>query len=137
MPDTVIIQTENEPENEPESTEVIAQVVEDQHDDAFTLGMLAAKVAEHDAAIVALNGRVEAVESNTEWAQRTANDAVDIAIDAASIASDVAEEVEESLEEVQQEIEEESEPEPPEIEEDTPPGKTHWFRRPAKEWIGR
>lgn len=139
MAETIVIQTEEPPENDA-TEEVVAQVVEEQVDEAFTLGMLVEKVAGHAQEISVLSDRISSLESSVEWAQNSASTAVEIAVDAADVAAEAAEEVSEiaeEIDEVAEEVAEETVEEIPDIPEDTPPGKTHWFSRPAKEWFGR
>lgn len=103
-------------------------VVEMVHDDAMSLGFALAQIAQHETAIDQIRGQIQALIAVND-AQL---DAVTAVTDAVGKVADAVEEIEHGND-VADEIQANPEPEVP----DTPPGKTHWLKRSAKEWIDR
>ena len=99
------------------------------HDDAVTLGIIAARTEQHQLDIASLTERVTMLES-VENAQRQTITEVVTAVES----------VTETVEEIASTPDEETLPDAsPESapENDTPPGKTHWLKRSAAEWRGK
>ena len=99
------------------------------HDDAVTLGVIAARTEQHQRDIATLTERVTMLEG-VENAQRQAITEVVTAVES------VAETVEEITAEPENETQPDASPESA-PENDTPPGKTHWLKRSAAEWRGK
>lgn len=103
-------------------------VVEIVHDDAMSLGFALAQIAQHETAIQEIRGQIQVLIAVND-AQLDAVTAVTAAV---GEVADAVEEIEHGND-VADEIQANPEPVAP----DTPPGKTHWLKRPAKEWIAR
>lgn len=103
-------------------------VVEMVHDDAMSLGFALAQIAQHETAINEIRGQIQALTAVND-AQL---DAITAVTDAVGEVADAVEEIEHGND-VADEIQANPEPEVP----DTPPGKTHWLKRSAKEWFDR
>lgn len=103
-------------------------VVEMVHDDAMSLGFALAQIAQHETAIQEIRDQIQALIAVND-AQLDAVTAVTAAV---GEVADAVEEIEHGND-VADEIQANPEPEVP----DTPPGKTHWLKRSAKEWFDR
>lgn len=103
-----------------------------------SIGEMRAHISNLISRVDSLESHVEITEGQIAATQTLALSAAEEAID----ASDTVDAVAESVDEVIDALENEPEPEPEPViievpEEDTPPGKTHWLQRPAREWFGR
>lgn len=128
MPPEVTVVETSEPVTEPvtvivedgnDGEAVAPEVVETIHDDALNLGYALGEISN-------LNHRVSVLEGEVAVLAASSNAALDAVTD-----------VVESLESLEESIEDSVDDTPEEQPADTPPGKTHWLKRPAGEWMGR
>lgn len=131
MADTVVVvesahtpQTPATPPSAPTPETPSDAVVEMVHDDARDLGFALARITEHDAAIAEIRAEIALLAGN-DAAQAQAVSAI---VDDVETIAEVVEDIEPG-----NQVPDDVEPEP----EDTEPGKTHWLRRSAREWVGR
>lgn len=136
--DTIIVDTPDE--SAEENNAVTAQVIEETTEHAFDIGVLSAVVAAQRDRLDSIETRLEVIENRAQWATEDAERAITIASDAVDTAVEIAREAVAAIEEIVEESQTEDETEIVEVEEipeDIPPGKTHWLKRPAREWFGR
>ena len=131
MGDTIIV-TESSPASPTTPPPVSpATPPETEHNEAVQFGVMIAQQNQILANLATLSERVTTLEGAQE-ASRVALSAV----------VDTVEDVAEVVEEIVTEPTEDDMPVPPpapadDEPEDTPPGKTHWFRRSGREWAGK
>ena len=113
------------------SQDTSAELVEAIHDDAVELGALRERV-------ITLESRVFEVENEIGQLKGAVVTTVEVVEDIAESLADTAETVEDIATTTVEEPIAIEEPETtPEPDDDIPPGKTHWLKRPAKEWFGK
>lgn len=113
------------------SQDTSADLVEAIHDDAVELGALRERV-------ITLESRVFEVENEIGQLKGAVVTTVEVVEDIAESLADTAETVEEiATTTVEVPIIEDNPETTPEPDDDIPPGKTHWLKRPAKEWFGK
>lgn len=113
------------------SQDTSAELVEAIHDDAVELGALRERV-------ITLENRVIEIENEVGQLKGAVVTTVEVVEDIAESLADTAETVEDIATTTVEEPIAIEEPETtPEPDDDIPPGKTHWLKRPAKEWFGK
>lgn len=133
---SVVVVSNDETASEEPVTPVVTQdtsadLVEAIHDDAVELGALRERV-------ITLESRVFEVENEIGQLKGAVVTTVEVVEDIAESVADTAETVEDIATTTVEEPIAIEEPETtPEPDDDVPPGKTHWLKRPAKEWFGK
>lgn len=133
---SVVVVSNDETASEEPVTPVVSQdtsadLVEAIHDDAVELGALRERV-------ITLESRVFEVENEIGQLKGAVVTTVEVVEDIAESVADTAETVEDIATTTVEEPIAIEEPETtPEPDDDVPPGKTHWLKRPAKEWFGK
>lgn len=133
---SVVVVSNDETASEEPVTPVVsrdtsADLVEAIHDDAVELGALRERV-------ITLESRVFEVENEIGQLKGAVVTTVEVVEDIAESVADTAETVEDIATTTVEEPIAIEEPETtPEPDDDVPPGKTHWLKRPAKEWFGK
>lgn len=133
---SVVVVSNDETASEEPVTPVVsrdtsAELVEAIHDDAVELGALRERV-------ITLENRVIEIENEVGQLKGAVVTTVEVVEDIAESVADTAETVEDIATTTVEEPIAIEEPETtPEPDDDIPPGKTHWLKRPAKEWFGK
>ncbi len=133
---SVVVVSNDETASEEPVTPVVSQdtsaeLVEAIHDDAVELGALRERV-------ITLENRVIEIENEIGQLKGAVVTTVEVVEDIAESLADTAETVEDIATTTVEEPIAIEEPETtPEPDDDIPPGKTHWLKRPAKEWFGK
>lgn len=133
---SVVVVSNDETASEEPVTPVVsrdtsAELVEAIHDDAVELGALRERV-------ITLENRVIEIENEIGQLKGAVVTTVEVVEDIAESVADTAETVEDIATTTVEEPIAIEEPETtPEPDDDIPPGKTHWLKRPAKEWFGK
>lgn len=132
MGDTIIV-TESSSPASPTTPPPVSPATppETEHNEAVQFGVMIAQQNQILANLETLTGRVITLEAAQEASHA-----------ALSAVVDTVEGVAEVVEEIVTEPTEDDMPVPPpapagDEPEDTPPGKTHWFRRSGREWAGK
>lgn len=133
---SVVVVSNDETASEEPVTPVVsrdtsAELVEAIHDDAVELGALRERV-------ITLENRVIEIENEIGQLKGAVVTTVEVVEDIAESVADTAETVQDIATTTVEEPIAIEEPETtPEPDDDIPPGKTHWLKRPAKEWFGK
>ena len=133
---SVVVVSNDETASEEPVTPVVsrdtsAELVEAIHDDAVELGALRERV-------ITLENRVIEIENEIGQLKGAVVTTVEVVEDIAESVADTVETVEDIATTTVEEPIAIEEPETtPEPDDDIPPGKTHWLKRPAKEWFGK
>ena len=127
MGDTIIV-TESSSPASPTTPASPATPLETEHNEAVQFGVMIAQQNQILANLETLSERVTTLEGAQEASRAALSAVVDTVEDVAEVVEEIATD----------EPTEDDMPVPPPAEpEDTAPGKTHWFRRSGREWVGK